>query len=139
MQLIKRTFAEEITTRVHGETEFAAVQAVSQLLFNPKAAPETLRSLDARTLSQVAGEIPAPEVSINVVQNHCNILDFLSEHTGILSSRSEAKKAIQNNAISINKEKITDLDVSISPANLLHGRYLMVENGKKNKFLVQVV
>ncbi|MCB0530574.1 MAG: tyrosine--tRNA ligase [Lewinellaceae bacterium] len=139
MQLIKRTFAEEITTRVHGEAEFAAVQAVSQLLFNPKAGPETLRSLDARTLSQVAEEIPAPELSMSIVQNNCNILDFLSEHTGILSSRSEAKKAIQNNAISINKEKITDLDVSLAPADLLHGRYLMVENGKKNKFLVQLV
>lgn len=138
MQLIKRTFAEEITTRVHGEAEFAAVQAVSQLLFNPKAGPETLRSLDARTLSQVAEEIPSPELSIKIIQSNCNILDFLSEHTGILSSRSEAKKAIQNNAVSINKEKITDLDVSISPANLLHGRYLMVENGKKNKFLVQL-
>jgi tyrosyl-tRNA synthetase len=139
MQLIKRTFAEEITTRVHGEAEFAAVQAVSQLLFNPKAGPETLRGLDARTLSQVAEEIPAPELSVSVIQNPCNILDFLSEHTGILSSRSEAKKAIQNNAISINKEKITDLDVRISPADLLHGRFLMVENGKKNKFLVQLV
>ncbi len=136
VQRTKRVFAEEITTRLHGAEEFATVQAVSALLFDPKAGPDTLRSLDARTLAQVADEIPAPKMAGSVVQNHCNILDFLSEHTGILSSRSEAKKAIQNNAISINKEKISTPDVAITPEHLLHGKYIMVENGKKNKFLV---
>jgi tyrosyl-tRNA synthetase len=136
VQRTKRIFAEELTTRLHGAEEFAAVQAVSALLFDPKAGPDTLRSLDARTLAQVAEEIPAPQVAASVVQNHCNILDFLSEHTGILPSRSEAKKAIQNNAISINKEKISALDIAITPEHLLHGKYIMVENGKKNKFLV---
>lgn len=136
VQRTKRIFAEELTTRLHGAEEFAAVQAVSALLFDPKAGPDTLRSLDARTLAQVAEEIPAPKVAPGVVQNHCNILDFLSEHTGILPSRSEAKKAIQNNAISINKEKISALDIAITPEHLLHGKYIMVENGKKNKFLV---
>jgi tyrosyl-tRNA synthetase len=136
IQHTKRVFAEEITSRIHGAEEFAAVQAVSALLFDPKAGPDTLRSLDARTLAQVAEEIPAPKVAASAVQNHCGILDFLSEHTGILPSRSEAKKAIQNNAISINKEKISALDVVITPEHLLHGKYIMVENGKKNKYLV---
>ena len=139
MQRTKRVFAEEITTRLHGVEEFAPVQAVSALLFDPKAGPDTLRSLDARTLAQVAEEIPAPEVAAGIVQNHCDILDFISEHTGILPSRSEAKKAIQNNAISINKEKISAIDTVITPEHLLHGQYVMVENGKKNKFLVRVV
>jgi len=138
VQQTKRVFAEEITTRLHGAEEFAAVQAVSALLFDPKAGPDTLRSLDARTLAQVAEEIPAPKVAASALQNHCNILDFLSEHTGILPSRSEAKKAIQNNAVSINKEKISAPDGSITPEHLLHGKYIMVENGKKNKFLVSV-
>jgi len=136
VQRTKRVFAEEITTRLHGPEEFASVQAVSALLFDPKAGQETLRSLDARTLGQVAEEIPSPQVAADIVQNHCNILDFLSEHTGILPSRSEAKKAIQNNAISINKEKISTPDIVITPGHLLHGKYIMVENGKKNKFLV---
>jgi tyrosyl-tRNA synthetase len=134
----KRIFAEEITVRIHGQKEFEIVLAVSQLLFDPKADAATLRSLDARTLAQVAEEIPAPQVPLSVVQNGVNILDFLSENTNILPSRSEAKKAIQNNAISVNKQKINDLNASISAADLLHGKFLMVENGKKNKFLVQV-
>mgnify|MGYP003378162841 CR=1 FL=1 len=137
-QDIKRIFAEEITVRIHGQKEFETVLAVSQLLFDPKADAGTLKSLDARTLTQVAEEIPAPQVSMSVVQNGADILDFLSENTGILPSRSEAKKAIQNNAISINKQKISDLNTSISAVDLLHGKFVMVENGKKNKFLVQV-
>lgn len=137
-QDIKRVLAEEITVRIHGQKEYDTVLSVSQLLFDPKADAGTLRSLDARTLAQVAEEIPAPQVPLSVVQNGVNILDFLSENTGILPSRSEAKKAIQNNAISVNKQKISDLNASISTADLLHRKFVMVENGKKNKFLVQV-
>ncbi len=139
IQQIKRVFAEEITTRLHGDAEYQTVLAVSQLLFNPKASPDTLRSLEARTLAQISEEIPAPQAPVSAVQNHCGILDFLSEHTGILPSRSEAKKAIQNQAISINKQKITTPDAVVSPADILHGQYIMVENGKKNKYLVRLV
>lgn len=136
---LKRIFAEEITVRIHGEEAFQAVLAVSELLFDPKAGAETLRRLNASTLSQVGEEIPSPEMNIAVLQNGVNILDFLSEHTDILPSRSEAKKAIQNNAISINKEKISALDATVSSSDLLHGKFVMVENGKKNKYLVRVV
>ena len=136
---LKRIFAEEITIRIHGEEAFQNVLAVSELLFDPKAGPETLRRLDAPTLAQVAEEIPSPEVNMSVLQDGANILDFLSEHTGILSSRSEAKKAIQNNAISINKQKISALEANVSSIDLLHGQFIMVENGKKNKYLVRVV
>ena len=137
-QTIKRLFAEEITMRVHGQMEYESVLAVSQLLFDPKAGVNTLLGLDARTLATVAGEVPSPAVPLAILENGVGLLDFLSEHTGILDSRSEAKKAIQNNAISINKQKISDLNTIISSANLLHGRYLMVENGKKNKYLVKL-
>lgn len=139
IQHIKRVFAEEITRRIHGAEEFQAVQAVSQLLFDHKADAGTLRSLDARTLAQVAEEIPAPEIPRSVVLNHVPLLDLLSEYSGILPSRSEAKKAVQNNAISVNKQKITALDTVITPDDLLHGQYIMLENGKKNKYLVKLV
>ena len=137
-QAIKQLFAAEMTIRLHGQAEYESVLAVSQLLFDPKAGPETLTALDARTLGQVAQEIPSPVVSRGVFENGTGLLDFLSEHTGILGSKSEAKKAIQNNAISVNKQKITTLDTAISTGDLLHGRFVMVENGKKNKYLVQV-
>ncbi len=138
-QRLKQIFAEEMTVRIHGQAEFEAVQAVSQLLFDPKASPDALRALAADTLAQVADEIPSPEVSREQLQAGITIVDLLSEHTGILTSKSEAKKAIQNNAISINKEKISTLDASVSTADLLKDRFLLIENGKKNKFLVRMV
>lgn len=137
-QAQKQLFAAEMTIRLHGQAEYESVLAVSQLLFDPKAGSDTLMALDARTLGQVAEEIPSPTVARGVLENGVGLLDFLSEHTGILASKSEAKKAIQNNAISVNKQKISALDTNLSAENLLHGRYLMVENGKKNKYLVQV-
>jgi tyrosyl-tRNA synthetase len=137
-QEIKRTFAEEMTLRIHGEKAFRNALSASQLLFDPKANAETLLSLDANTLQEVSEEIPSPEIALSALQNGIGILDFLSEHTGILSSRTEAKKAIQNNAISINKQKIAAIDTIISPAQLLHGKFIMAENGKKNKYMIKV-
>jgi tyrosyl-tRNA synthetase len=137
-QEIKRVFAEELTVRIHGQAVYESVMAVSKLLFDPKADAETLRSLGAVTLAEVSEEIPAPKMPLSALQNGLNILDFLSETTGILESRSEAKRAIQANTISVNKVKIADLGVVITPADLLHGKFLMVENGKKNKYLVVV-
>jgi len=137
-QDIKRVFAEELTVRIHGLAAYESVLAVSKLLFDHKADADTLRGLDADTLAQVAEEIPSPKISLSAIQNGQNILDFLSETTGILESRSEAKRAIQSNNISLNKQKIADLGLMVMPTDLLHGKFLMVENGKKNKYLVVV-
>ncbi len=137
-QTQKRMLADELTRRLHGVEALEAVQAVSALLFDPKAGPETLRKLDANTLNQVAEEIPAYNVSRSLIQGGVALIDLLSDHTSILGSRSEAKKAVQNNAVSVNKIKIETLDHNISAADLLHGRFILLENGKKNKYLVVV-
>ena len=137
-QTIKRIFAEDITVRIHGPEAFGEVLAMSEVLFDAKASAATLSSLHLGLLQQMAEIIPSPTVETALLQNGVGILDFLSEHTGILESRTEAKKAIQNNAVSINKQKISDLNTVISANHLLHGQYLMVENGKKNKYLVRV-
>lgn len=135
-QEIKRTFAEELTVRIHGQAAYEAVLSVSKLLFDPKADAETLRSLDAATLAGVAEEIPSPKIAAAGLKEGINILDFLSETTGILESRSEAKRAIQANTIAINKVKVNDLGAIVNQSDFLHGQYLMVDNGKKNKYLV---
>ncbi|MEZ4918310.1 MAG: tyrosine--tRNA ligase [Saprospiraceae bacterium] len=137
-QEIKRIFAEEITKRIHGEEEFEAVLSVSQILFNPKASQESLLAMSLKSLNQVAAEISSPEIPKSLIDNGVGIVDLLSEHTGILSSKSEARKAIQNNAISVNKQKITSQEHEVGAQDLLHNQYIMLENGKKNKFLVKV-
>lgn len=134
-QTIKKTLAEELTRRIHGEEAFQAAMQVSSLLFDPKADANTLQGLSHSTLTEVAQEIPSPSLPLTALDNGISIVDLLVE-TGILASKSEAKKAVQGNAVTVNKIKISDLNHLVQPSDLLHGQFLMVENGKKNKFLV---
>jgi tyrosyl-tRNA synthetase len=136
-QNLKRLLAEEMTRRLHGDEAYQAVLLVSNLLFDAKADSAALRALNADLLGQVANEIPSPEVEKSVLAAGINIVDLLSD-TKIQSSKTEAKKAIQNNAISVNKQKIASPDHIISTKDLLHDAYIMVENGKKNKFMLWV-
>ena len=137
-QHIKKVFAEEITRRIHGDAAFQTVLDISALLFDPRASHDSLLAMDLHTLHQVAEAIPSAVCARTAVQNGVSVIDLLAEHTGIMASKGEAKKAIQNNAISVNKQKISALDAMIGPSDILHGEYLMVENGKKNKYLVRL-
>ncbi|MEY3248631.1 MAG: hypothetical protein RL742_674, partial [Bacteroidota bacterium] len=78
-----------------------------------------------------------PEIPRALLQNPVGLIDLATEHTGIFPSKGEARKAIQNNAVSLNKYKVNQIDKTISESDLLHGRYLLIENGKKNKYLVR--
>jgi len=132
----KLLLAEELTKRVHSVEDYEAVQKVSQILFNNKANAETLLSLDKRSLETVAGEIPSFTIKRNELSNGLNIVDFLSENTEIVKSKGEARRAIKGNAISINKNKVSSHEINVNHEDLLHGRFIMVENGRKNKFMV---
>ncbi|MCB0633841.1 MAG: tyrosine--tRNA ligase, partial [Lewinella sp.] len=136
---LKRLLAEELTVRIHGEENYEAVKKVSNLLFNNRAGQEDLQSLDAKSLGAVAREIPSFEVPMAVFQSGVNILDLLADHTDITASKGDARRAIKGQAVSVNKEKINDHDATVEIASLLHGKYLMIENGKKNKYMVTAV
>ncbi len=133
---LKKLLAEELTKRVHSEEEFVAVMNVSELLFNKKASRETLYALSRSALATVAEEIPSFKVSQAALANGVPIADLLTDHTKILTSKGEVRRAIKGNAISINKEKITSHDAMINHEILLHGQFFMIENGKKNKYMV---
>lgn len=135
-QALKQILAEELTVRVHSQTAFDSVRKVTELLFNRNATLETLLSMSTDDLATVAGEIPSHTVPADLLRNGANIIDLLAEHTPILASKSEARKAIKNNAVAINKEKMDSHEATINQEALLHGRYLMVENGKKNKYIL---
>ena len=136
---LKKILSEEITIRVHSDEDYKSVLNVSEILFNKNASREQLISLSPSALETISQEIPCHEINIDHLKNHINIVDLLSEATPITASKSEARRAIQSNAISINKEKIADQELSISTELLLHGKYLMIENGKKNKYMIKVI
>ncbi|HMQ90983.1 MAG TPA: tyrosine--tRNA ligase [Flavilitoribacter sp.] len=135
---LKRALAEELTIRVHSEADCRAVEQVSNLLFNQRAGKDDLSALTPQVLAAVAREIPDFKVPREVLAAGVNIVDLLADHTAICASKGDARRAIQNMAVSVNKEKITSHEASVNHEALLHGRYLMVENGKKNKFMVEI-
>ena len=134
---LKRILAEELTIRVHSQADYESVLKVTDLLFG-KGDGDILRGLATAALETIAEEIPSFKISKTDIENGMGILDLLTEKTTISPSKSEARKAIQNNAISVNKVKISTHEAVVRKSDLLHNQYIMVENGKKNKYLLVV-
>ncbi len=136
---LKQELANELTARVHGESSLQAVSEVSQILFNKKLNNEELKKMTVDALETVKGEIPTFKLNKANIESGDNILNVLTTHCPIFNSKSEGKRAIKNNAVSINKIKITNEESTISIDDLLQNQYIFVENGKKNKFIIEVV
>lgn len=135
---LKKILAEEITLRVHKKKAFHAAMEVSELLFNKDCTTDFLFSLEEETYQQLKAELPNFAIARDQLNSNKNIISILSEHTSILNSKSEARRAIQGNAIAINKKKITDVEEILDENDLIYGKYLMIDNGKKNKYLIEI-
>lgn len=135
---LKRELAEEITRRIHGDDEFDAVIKVSELLFNNKAGREFIQELSESDLQSIVREIPSIRLNTGDTDLSVDLLSLTVGEDRIFASNGEARRAIKNNAVSVNKIKISDFEHKISPDDWLHGRYLLVENGRKNKFALMI-
>ncbi len=135
-RVLKAILAEEITSFVHSREEYESVLQVTEMLFNKKASKDALMALKENALKTIAEEIPSFSIPKEALANGLNIVDLLAEHTQVLSSKSDVRRAIKNNAISVNKEKVSTHEAVINHDVLLHGKYFMVENGKRNKFMI---
>lgn len=131
---LKRLLAEELTTRVHGMDAVSSVIEVSNILFNKNADASQLKNLSTDQLETIQQEVVSFEFESSTLP--INIIDLLTEQCPIFTSKSEARRAIQNNAVSINKVKVTDADYLISADEFMYEKYLMIENGKKNKHIL---
>lgn len=136
-RILKKELAEELTIRIHGRDEFESVLKVSELLFNPKINQEFVRSLSEKELQRIAAEIPTFSIPRSSVEGR-TFVDVAVGPDRVFSSNGEARRAIKGNAVSVNKEKIGDFEYQIQADDLLFGKYILLENGKKNKFIVQV-
>ncbi|MEZ5030850.1 MAG: tyrosine--tRNA ligase [Saprospiraceae bacterium] len=134
---LKRLLAEEITSRVHSSEALSNAHNVSKLLFNPRVDSDFLHGMSQAEWKMVAREIPAYTLPYTLLDGQeIPIIDLLAEHTTILQSKGEARRAISGNAISVNKVKITSPEEGIRKDQLIQDTYLLLENGKKNKFLI---
>lgn len=135
LRLLQKSLAEELTIRVHSEEDYASVLEVSELLFNKKANREYLLGINANSLKTIAEEIPSFIVAKADLDNGINIVDLIIKG-GIVTSKSEARRAIKGKALAVNKEKTTSDETVITSESLLHGKYMMIDNGKKKKYML---
>ncbi|MEQ8335918.1 MAG: tyrosine--tRNA ligase [Cyclobacteriaceae bacterium] len=137
-RLLQKELAEELTIRVHSEKDLDVAMKASSILFG-KSTTEDLASLDERTLLQVFEGVPQTTISKDSLDEVQNVADFLSEVTNgiVFPSKGEARRMIKGGGVSINKKKIISDDEPVDK-ELLQGKYLLAQKGKKNYFLIQV-
>ena len=132
---LQKLLAREVTVMVHGEKEYENAVKASQMLFG-KATAEDLRSLDEKTFLAVFDGVPTFDVERAKLP--VGILDFLAVETQIFPSKGEARKMIQGNGFSLNKEKITDISREITDADIIDGKYILAQKGKKDYYIINI-
>lgn len=135
---LQKKLAEELTVLVHGREAYDAAVEASQLLFSQNAA-EALRKIDEATLLDILDGVPAFEITRADIEASIPLLDLLAVKTKVFNSKGEARKMVQQGGLSINKIKITDPQAAVDAEALLQNKYLLIQRGKKNQFLIKVI
>jgi len=135
---LQKALAEEMTIRVHGQEALELAEKATQVFFG-KGSAEDLLALNETTLKASLEGMEKFEVSKQKLETGVAILDLLAVETSIFPSKGEARKMIAANGFSINKEKYTDVDGVIDMSAALHGRYVILQKGKKNYFVIELI
>lgn len=134
---LQKRLAKEITIMVHSEEDYEAAVEASQILFSNSAAA-TLHKIDEATLLAVFEGVPTFEVSRQSIADGVKLADLLTESAQVFPSKGEFRKMTQQGALSINKEKVTDANAVADLSMLLNDKFILVQRGKKNYFLLIV-
>lgn len=137
MRLLQKALAEDLSVRVHGHKEYLLAVEASEILFG-KGTAEALHRLDEATLLNVFDGVPQVEISREALNPGIGMADFLASTTNIFPSKGEARRMLKEGGVSINKEKTSE-EAVVDPSALLNDRYILVQKGKKNYFLVKVM
>jgi tyrosyl-tRNA synthetase len=136
LRILQKALAEDITIRVHGEDALKAAIAASNILFG-KSTSEDLKKLSERDFFAVFDGVPQASVSRTEIQNGIGIIDALSARTGFLKSNGEARRELQGNAVSVNKEKVNESFV-LTNEYLINDKYVLLGKGKKNNYIIVI-
>jgi tyrosyl-tRNA synthetase len=131
---LQKLLAREVTIMVHSEREYENAVAASQMLFG-KGTVEALKALDERTFLSVFEDVPQYTLPMSALPG--DILETLAVSTDIFPSKGECRKTIQGNGLSINKEKVSDTALQLTKEHLLDGKYILVQKGKKNYYILK--
>lgn len=132
---LQKRLAKEITTMVHSAADYEMAVEASQILFSNKA-NDILHKIDESTLLSVFEGVPQFEISKAKLEEGIPAISLLTDEAAVFPSKGEMKKMTQGGGVSINKEKLTDQNATISTADLLNGKYILAQRGKKNYHLL---
>jgi tyrosyl-tRNA synthetase len=135
LRVMQKELAKDVTVRVHSEKDYKQSFEASEILFG-KGATDGLKNLPEEIFLSVFEGVPQHNISKSDLQAGIGIVDFLSEKSGIFKSKGEAKRILQGGGISINKNK-ADEDRIVTTADLLNGKYILAQKGKKDYFIVK--
>lgn len=137
LRVLQKRLAQEVTTTVHGADEFEKAIKASEILFG-NSTSEDLKMLDEKTFLDVFDGVPQAEISKEEILSGIDIIGALAEKTGFLKSNGEARRALKENSISVNKEKVSD-DFQVSEEDLINGQFVLLQRGKRNYFIIRAV
>ncbi|MGY3792111.1 tyrosine--tRNA ligase [Aquimarina sp. 433] len=136
-RILQKKLADEITIMVHSQEDLDNAIKASNILFG-KSTSEDLKGLDEATFLDVFDGVPQAEISKDNISNGVDIIGALAEHTGFLKSNGEARRALKENSISVNKEKVKE-GYSITSDDLINHQFVLLQRGKKNYFVIRAV
>ncbi|MDE5918275.1 MAG: tyrosine--tRNA ligase, partial [Duncaniella sp.] len=135
---LQKRLAKEITTMVHSAEEYEKAVEASQILFSNKAG-EALHNLDEKTLLDVMEGVPQFEIPRSAIEEGVKLADLITDLAPVFPSKGEMRKMVQGGGVSVNKEKVADPYMEVTTDMLLNDRYILVQRGKKNYFLLRTV
>ncbi|KAA5827918.1 tyrosine--tRNA ligase [Algibacter amylolyticus] len=137
LRVLQKRLAEEITVMVHSQEDLDNAIKASSILFG-KSTSEDLKQLNEQTFLDVFDGVPQTQIEKSEIENGLDIIGALAEKGGFLKSNGEARRALKENSISVNKEKVKD-DYSITAKDLINNKFVLLQRGKKNYFVLQIV
>lgn len=137
-RLLQKRLAEEVTTMVHSKEEYESAVEASQILFG-KGTTESLRKMNESTFLAVFEGVPMFDIKNEVLAQGVTISDLLAVHTAVFPSKGEMRRLAQGGGLSLNREKVEDAEASVNSSALLNGKYILVQKGKKNYYLIRVI
>jgi len=135
LRQLQKVLAKEVTCMVHSEADYNLAVEASEILFG-KGTEETLRKLDEATFLSVFEGVPQFEITKSELEAGINIIDLLAEKTSVFPSKGEARRTIAGGGVAVNKVKVEGPDEIVVSSKLIGGKYLLVQKGKKNYFLL---
>ncbi|WP_299777798.1 tyrosine--tRNA ligase [uncultured Formosa sp.] len=136
LRLLQKKLAEELTTFVHSKEEFENAEKASNILFS-KSFKSDIKTLDEKTFLDVFEGVPMAEISKSELED-IDMIAILSARTNFLASNSEARRALKENAVSVNKEKVKE-DYKLSASDLINDSYIIINKGKRNTYIVKAI